>query len=297
MRRQKLLINLFIAISFCAANLFSYYRMPEGSTLDDGFVYFGWPFSIYAYGGYWSHAVFIWTGLIGNVFVALVASRVLSWSVAKLSRNASLNKTLLCILMFTCCLQQSRAQATGNTKPEQTRVVNGQVLTSPSLPSIRLEFDNKFKYAGTQKFILYERAQVEQFFFVDADDQRRIKRMYWVQFEGYLPGVDASYNYPVTETVNLGGQTYIVNSERIANVSAALKHDPQSDAAHTASFLESKGYRLNESIRFQRFVRLVDEPKRNEFIVLYIEDASAEASGGDDKEFLARAMKGFTILK
>src|ERR1051325_4709299 len=128
----------------------------------------------------------------------------------------------------------------------QTRQVKDQVLTSTSLPSISIKFDNQFKYASTQKFILYERAQVEQFFFVDADSAGRIKRMYFAQFEGYLPGVDAKYDYTATETVTLGGQTYIVNAESVPNVSAVLKQSPQSDAARAASFLESKGYRLGE---------------------------------------------------
>jgi hypothetical protein len=77
MRSRKLTIGFFVAIVFCAANLYSYYRMPEYSTMDDGFVSFGWPFSIYAFGGFWTHTVIIWTGLIGNVFVALSASRIL----------------------------------------------------------------------------------------------------------------------------------------------------------------------------------------------------------------------------
>jgi hypothetical protein len=177
----------------------------------------------------------------------------------------------------------------------QTRQVKDQVLTSTYLPPIRIKFDDKFKYAGTQKFILYERAQVEQFFFVDADTAGRIRRMYFAQFEGYLPAVDAKYDYPVKETVTLGGQTYIVNAESVPNVSAVLKQNPESDAAHAASFLESKGYRLGESIRFQRFVRLVDDAKRNELILVYVEDAGA-LPAPEKKEFSTRALQGFTIL-
>jgi len=77
MKSSKLPLSLVVAMVFCAANLFSYYRMPESSTIDDGFVYFGWPFSVYAYGGFWSHPVIIWTGMVGNVFVALCAHRVI----------------------------------------------------------------------------------------------------------------------------------------------------------------------------------------------------------------------------
>lgn len=75
MKSQKL-IGLLVATSFFAANLYSYYRMPEYSTMDDGFVYFGWPFSVYAYGGFWGHPVVVWTGIVGNIFVALCVHRV-----------------------------------------------------------------------------------------------------------------------------------------------------------------------------------------------------------------------------
>jgi hypothetical protein len=192
------------------------------------------------------------------------------------------------------------AQSPKNTEASQTRRVKRQVLTSTHLPSIRIRFDRRFKYLGSQKFILYDRAQVEQHFFVDAGNQRRIERMYMVQFEGYLPNVNAAYDYPLTKTVNLGGQTYVVNAESIPSVSAALEQNPQSDVARAASFLESKGYRVSESIRFQRFVRLVDQAKRNEFILLYVEETGAGGSVENEKarqDFLGRASKGFTILK
>jgi hypothetical protein len=218
---------------------------------------------------------------------------------ASMSVGEKMKKTLPLIVILACCLQSSSFafdQSAEKTKSEQTRQVKGQVLTSTHLPAIRVRFDDKFKYVGTQKFILYDKAEVEQYFFVDADSQRRIKRMYMVQFEGFLPGIDAAYDYPATETVTLGGQTYLVNAETIPNVPAALKQIPGSDVARAASLLESKGYRISESIRFQRFVRLLDEAKRNEILLLYIEDAGAGASADREKEFLARALEGFTIL-
>ena len=209
-----------------------------------------------------------------------------------------MKKLLPLTVIIACCLQWSSSafnQSAEKTKSEQTRFVKDQVLTSTHLPAIRVRFYDSFKYVGMQKFILYEKAQVEQYFFVEAGSERRIKRMYQVQFEGFLPGIDAAYDYPVTETVTLGGHTYLVNAETIPNVSAALKQMPGSDVVRAASFLESKGYRIGESIRFQRFVRLLDEAKRNEIILLYIEGAGASA--GEEKEFLARALKGFTVLK
>ena len=214
-----------------------------------------------------------------------------------------MRKTLLFVYALATSLLLSSpvlGQSPAKTESSQMRRVKRQVLTSTSLPPIRIKFDKLFKYVGSQSFILYDRAQVEQHFFVNADKQKRIKRMYMMQFEGYLPNIKATYDYPVTKTVNLGGQTYIVNSESIPNVPAALKQNPQSDVARAASFLESKGYRISESIMFQRFVRLVDEAKRNEFILLYVEDSATGVFAENEKarqEFSSRALKGFTILK
>jgi len=214
-----------------------------------------------------------------------------------------MKKTLLLIYVFASSLLSlsfAPAQSPVKTESNQMRRVKRRLLTSTYLPSIRVRFDKRFKYIGSQKFILYGRAQVEQHFFVHADKQRHIKGMYMVQFEGYLPNVNATYDYPTTKTVNLGRQTYLVNAESIPNVSAVLKQDPQSDVARAALFLERNGYRIGESIIFQRFVRLVDEAKRNEFILLYVEDTGTSASAENEKtsqEFSSRALKGFTILK
>jgi len=194
----------------------------------------------------------------------------------------------------------SFAQVLATTGSDQTRSVKGQVLTSTYLPSIRVRFDKRFKYVGSQKFILYDRAQVEQVFFLDANSEKRVKRMYMIQFEGYLPNVDATYNYAVEKTIDLGGQTYIINTETIPNVQAALNQDPRSDSAHAGAFLAGKGFRFSESVMYQRFVRLVDQTKRNEFILVYIEETGTIAVPDKDRamqELSTHALKGFTILK
>ena len=208
---------------------------------------------------------------------------------------------LIAAVLVSSLLLSSIAYAQSDVN-RQTRRVEGQILTSASLPPIRIRVGKAFKYVGSQQFILYDRAQVEQHFFVDADKQQRIKRMYMVQFEGYLPNISGSYNYPVTKTVSLAGQSYIVDAEVIPNVPAAIKQDAQSDVARAASFLEGKGYRIGEGIAFQRFVRLVDEAKRSEFILLYVEDLSGAGVDAAEKEkamqeFSGRALKGFKILK
>src|SRR5690242_3161854 len=98
----------------------------------------------------------------------------------------TLMKCLVALLCAALPLASAGAQAPPPPAAAQpARTVKGQVLTSAAVPAIRLEFSKEFKYIGAQDFILYDLARAEQHFFVDADPAGRIKRLYWVQFEGY----------------------------------------------------------------------------------------------------------------
>src|SRR5262245_5339019 len=92
------------------------------------------------------------------------------------------------------------------------RSVQGQGLTSPELPAVKLTFDKSFRYVGGHAFILYDVARAEQHFFADADDQGRIQRLYWVQFEGYLPSNDHTYRYRSTQTAKIGGLEFFADA-------------------------------------------------------------------------------------
>ncbi len=191
---------------------------------------------------------------------------------------------------------------------EQARTVKGQVLTSTTMPAVRLEFDQPFKYIGNQDFILYNVARAEQHFFVDAE-QGRIKRLYWVQFEGYLPDNTNAYRYKVNKSVTIGDLDFIADAyARNIKINAGR---PDSDGARARAFLESKGYRLaSDEVLSQRLVYLADEAKRNELMIIYMEDmsgtglvASDLAAGGKSadkweeisKGLLERALQGLKV--
>ena len=193
----------------------------------------------------------------------------------------------------------------------KTGMVQGQVLTSAGMPSLRLKFDKAFKYAGTQSFVLYEVANAEQHFFVDADKAGRIKRMYWIQFEGYLPSNNHTYKYPVTKTVKLAGLDFIADA--YARNVKANPGRPDSDGSRARAFLESKGHRMaNDEVIFQRLVHLVDESRRAEIMIIYLENLSAMgltaadvAEGGKafaqwnqiSKGLLERALKNMEVSR
>lgn len=152
-----------------------------------------------------------------------------------------------------------------------TRTVKGRILTSAELPAVRLEFGKDFKYVGGHSFILYNVARAEQHFFVDADKDGRIKRLYWVQFEGYLPDNTHSYNYKGAKTVSIGGLDFI--ADVYARNIKINPGKPDSDGAKGRAFLESKGFKLgSDETVSQRLLHFIGTDKRNELMIIYLED-------------------------
>ena len=97
--------------------------------------------------------------------------------------------------------------------------------------------------------------------------------MYWVQFEGYLPSNTHTYDYKSPKKVNIGGLDFFADA-----YARNIKANPgraDSDGARARAFLASKGYHLgSDDVMTQRLVYLVDEAKRNELMIIYLEDLS-----------------------
>lgn len=195
--------------------------------------------------------------------------------------------------------------------PPITRTVSGQVLTSKDTPAVRLEVDKAFKYIGSQSFVLYDIANAEQHFFVDADKDGRMKRFIWIQFEGYLPSNTHSYNYKSPKIVNAGGFDFFADA-----YPRSLKGNlgrPDSDGARARELLSAKGFSMiGAEFISQRLVHIVDEAKRNELMIIYVEDltgtgltAADLAEGGSARArwseisqgLLDRALKSMKISK
>lgn len=204
-----------------------------------------------------------------------------------------------------------KAQSANNGKQEKNlRSVKNHVLTSKEMPDVKLKFGKDFKYAGNQDFILYDVARAEQHFFVDTDGKGNIKRLYWIQFEGYLPENNHSYFYISQKVVNIGGLDFYADA--FARDLKDNQGRPDSDVSRAKKFLEDKGFRIAGSdVLMQRLVHLVDKEKRNELMIIYLEDmtetgfTAADFAKGNNKaewktvseQLLARAQKDFEISR
>ncbi len=194
--------------------------------------------------------------------------------------------------------------------PKSTRTVKDNVLTSTEKPALQLKFDKAFKYIGSQTFILYGVAQAEQHFFVDADEKNQMRRFYWVQFEGYLPTNNSTYRYQSKTKAKLGPLEFFADAGP-RNMKA--KSRPDSDSAKGQAFLASKGYKLvGDDVMTQRLVHLVDDKKRDELMIIYLENlapvnlTAADLSPGGKaaaqwpgiaEKLLQRSLQGMELVK
>ncbi len=169
--------------------------------------------------------------------------------------------TLLCWTVF----------ASEIPKPE--RQVKANVLSSERDPKIRIKLPPSVQYVGADRWPLFDLADCELHVFVEATAQKRVQRLYWLQFEAYLPSrPELHHTYPFAKTETLSGLLFDVRA-RFGASSEAPK--PGSDLEHVQGLLRAKGYQLPEAMMNVRFVHLFDEQKRKELMIIYAEDLAS----------------------
>jgi hypothetical protein len=176
------------------------------------------------------------------------------------------------------------------------RAVEGNRLTSTELSKAVLEVATGMVYAGMQRFELYGVANAEQHFFVELDGAR-VKRLLWIQYEGYRPSNANTYNYR-DETITHSGRSWHrrINTVRIPDSEAR----PESDGARTRIFLKAKGWTLGPEVMLERLVWLLDSPPRNELMIIYMEDLADQgltaadlSEGGQARDRLPALTEAF----
>jgi hypothetical protein len=135
---------------------------------------------------------------------------------------------------------------------------------------------------GGQTFILYGVARAEQHFFADVDKDGNISRLYWVQFEGYLPDNKHSYDYSNSQKkVNIDGLDFYADAW--ARKIDPMQGRPDSDGNKARAFLLSKGFKTKSNeVIMQRLVNMTDPTNRNELMIIYLEDLSGTGMTVDD---------------
>ena len=170
-------------------------------------------------------------------------------------------------------------------------IVGRHSVTDP-LDRLYITVPESAQYVGGHRFTLYDTADCELHVFVDADAQKRVRRLYWVQFERMLPTLsDKTYNYADNKRTDLwGGTTWVASG--FGRTQQTRR--PGSDREHVLALLVKGGYTAPTFMAQVRYVRLPDDPDgtgrgRRELMLIYGEDLaltgeSFEALGGDGED-------------
>jgi len=151
--------------------------------------------------------------------------------------------------------------------PERT--VEGTTITSTRDPAITIKLPAGVQYLGADRWELYTACDAELHVFVEAGADKRVRRLYWVQFEQYLPNNTYTYDYTFKEKLTHAGLEFDVspNFRR-----TTLTSRPGSDREHVIAMLTKQGYKLPPETMSVRLVNLLDDSRRKELMFIYSED-------------------------
>jgi hypothetical protein len=178
-----------------------------------------------------------------------------------------LRKRIIVASLYLLC----RVLVAQGNAPE--RVVRGNVITSERDPQVRITLPDNVHYVGADRWVLYDIADCELHAFVEADGQKNVQRLYWVQFEQYLPSKpEWHHTYDSPRHTQIGGLDFFVDTWVR---SSTVKIDAGSDREHIEALTRAKGYKMPAGMMYVRLVHLLDDQKRKELMVIYGEDLAS----------------------
>lgn len=159
------------------------------------------------------------------------------------------------------------------------RKVSSNAVISERDPKIRIEVPKSAQYVGADRWVLYGVADCEIHGYVDADAQKNVQRLYWIQFEQYIPQKpDLHHNYDSPRHAQIGGLDFYVDTWPRAN---GAETRAGSDREHIEALVKAKGYKMPLGMAYVRLVHLLDPEKRKELMIIYGEALPAGVNPAD----------------
>ncbi len=150
---------------------------------------------------------------------------------------------------------------------------NTDGIVSKGFPEGKITFDSALSYAGSDSFILYDVADCEIHLYLEADESGKVKRLYWVQYEAYLPSIiPAKYDYSGEPLrTQIGGKEFYDGTNFYNVPEDRAEWRDGSDIEHVFEILRKNGYSMELDVMRIRLVHL-DESRRKELMIIYMED-------------------------
>ena len=164
--------------------------------------------------------------------------------------------------------------AAAETVAPAAAMVRGHSVAHPQ-SRLTVRVPKSATYVGSDRFDLYGVADAEIQVFAEADSNKRLAKLYWIQFESYWPSKpELTHDYTGDRREQHWGTTVWVSSG-ISSPSEPARAG--SDTEHVRAILKRAGYTPPEALANVRLVQLLDDPKgtghgRDELMFIYAED-------------------------
>ena len=148
--------------------------------------------------------------------------------------------------------------ASAETISPPAALVRGHSVVHP-IAHLTVRVPKSATYVGSERFDLYGVADAEVQVFAEAAKDKRLTKLYWIQFESYWSSQpDKSYNYTGDRREQHWGTTVWMNGGPHSTTAASR---PGGDRAHVQAMLERAGYKIPAEMMTVRMVQILDDPK------------------------------------
>ncbi|HEY0564268.1 MAG TPA: hypothetical protein VGC88_01720 [Terriglobales bacterium] len=194
--------------------------------------------------------------------------------------------TILLIFCIGCATAQTKAPG---------RKVNGNVITSAHDPALQIALPESAQYVGADRWDLYGIADCELHAFVEADTRKNVRKLYWVQFEQYLPSrPDLHHTYDSPRHATIAGLDFYLDTWVRPN-NAPI--DAGSDREHIERLIRAKGLTMPTNMAYVRLVHLLDDQKRKELMIIYGEDLAPTGLSAADLDEHGKARDKWAAIE
>lgn len=142
-----------------------------------------------------------------------------------------------------------------------------QTVHSDTLPRVSVSVDPSLGYLGRLEFDVGGRARAEQHLFGEIVEGK-LGRALIVHFEHFFPDNGHSFEYPRLRMTRLGRHEFLHQTWPLPDWD--LFHLPE-----MVAFLERRGLQAGTDWIVSRYVRVVSDDRKHEFIIFYLEPGSS----------------------
>lgn len=197
------------------------------------------------------------------------------------------------------------------------RDVKPHGVVSNAAPRVRISLPQSARYVGNDHFTLYGIADCDIYAFVDADSHKRVRRLYWLQFEGYIPSMrKLHHQYTSKRHETIAAMDFYVDTStesaadaarppdltalkafvRSRGYSVPKNMDSGSDEQHVLALLRRRGYVMPPNSMSVRLVHVMDSA-RKELMIIYSEPAESnrKMNAREQEQLIRRALSQVTL--